>query len=581
MKEAARSYLRDILSSTSLFTQEGPSNNLGVKVIHDPFLEVPLELVHCIISDLDLGDLLNLSNASSAINNKLRHDKRSWRRMLDTHILPFYHELEYIDKHENLLQRLDPKTVCVWAHWSTSPERGNTTPFPGITNRRRIWKTCLQFKELHQIHSDPFSFLDDATEKSPDAFRWDDLRYGQQARVGWPHPLLSPGGRYWRLLHSWEDLCGADSYLMNVMWYPDNTLAALCTTPSLEGPDKSRPFARSQVAEIPRGDWIQEIIMHIPAFEASRHGGSSSCKLLPYGVTVVLNSGKELAFGETANGHCVRPLVSVRKEATIVGLCSSSGLVYGQDRPVFYSIMDAIRPPTGKSEQRICQIRLSMPKNDSLAKYLWKADYRDVLGGIRIWKFPGLRLILPKLTLRVPPPLGMEAGRSDAQPVALEALVWATRPEDLSRIRRLSAWIPRDGPTHALSIELEGTEVDDHHAPGPAAPANTVIRTIGAPFDDGISPHFELDINGAEGEYITEIAISSSPAEIHQQGSDAIRVQTNLQCVVWGTPHDKWDKVVQAPDGERLAGLAAVFGKPGWQHILKGLHNIAGLSMVI
>ncbi|KAK6839408.1 hypothetical protein PG987_005274 [Apiospora arundinis] len=365
------------------------------------------------------------------------------------------------------------------------------------------------------------------------------------------------------------------------MWYPDNTLAALCTTPSLEGPDKSRPFARSQVAEIPRGDWIQEIIMHIPAFEASRHGGSSSCKLLPYGVTVVLNSGKELAFGETANGHCVRPLVSVRKEATIVGLCSSSGLVYGQDRPVFYSIMNAIRPPTGKSEQRICQIRLSMPKNDSLAKYLWKADYRDVLGGIRIWKFPGLRLILPKLTLRVPPPLGMEAGRSDAQPVALEALVWATRPEDLSRIRRLSAWIPRDGPIHALSIELEGTEVDDHHAPGPAAPANTVIRTIGAPFDDGISPHFELDINGAEGEYITEIAISSSQAEIHQQGSDAIRVQTNLQFVVWGTPHDKWDKVVQAPDGERLVGLAAVFGKPGWQHILKGLHNIAGLSMTI
>ncbi|KAK8070566.1 hypothetical protein PG997_010769 [Apiospora hydei] len=536
--------------------------DLGPKVVHDPFRRIPLEIIHMIVMSLDLADLLSLSKGSWIVNYQLRDDQELWKKILRNHIFPFYHELDDLERKEGIMQHLNAKDICVWANSSTSPDRGSETPFLGVTNRRRIWKACLQLEQVYHKFSAPSSDRA-ATPSIPEEFCSDILGYGHLQQVAWPLPqseVNGPQDVYWGLLRSWKALADS-SHMMSVDWHSDGTLAAIDTTP-LPVSAEEHPFTRPNAAEIPRGDWIRELILHIPRFDIRRQN-ASFYTLLPRGVTVVMISGKEMAFGETDIGHNQRPLVASCEKNTIVGLLCRLGLVYGQTRVTQCSIVDALKPTydnddgeeRARHDQRKSPVNFADLETDRLARYLWKEDYRELLGGIRLWNVPGLHLAyhgehpIRKLSFESER-LRTSAGSSVSRPV----------------------WCQGAG---LLRSELSSRGDDET---GQAATS----QTIGNPCSE-TGWGYNLDLDRAGGEFITEIGFRPESALFSLHKCESIKITTNLREVTWGKERDEsdWKHVVRAPAGERLVGLAATFGTPGWQHITQGLDALAGLSMVI
>ncbi|KAK8103025.1 hypothetical protein PG984_016171 [Apiospora sp. TS-2023a] len=584
--EAAQTYLRKVLLSATFSQQiQSPSLDLGAKVISDPFTRTPLEIIHMIVTttDMDVADILNLSKASWAVHIRIRDDQMLWNKILATCILPFYYELDDLEKNENLSRRHNPRDICLWAHCSTSPEMGSQTPLPGVTNRRRIWKVCLQLKELHHKY-EVFRPIVTLPQILPPKFRSDSLVCGHEYQVAWPLPQ-SNGKAPWEvqelvyreLLPCWEAIASG-AHMIKAEWHLDGTLANICVTPSPLGTE-SNSFPQADAAEIPQGDWIRQFILHIPDVEIDR---PNACfyPLLPRGLTVILKSGSELMFGETGHSHNLRPLVASRETATIIGLTCKVGLVYGRDRAVYYSVVDALPPshdhdideiipaPNAQNEPKP---KFAEMEVDRLARYLWKADYKELLGGIRIWNFPGLYLCLADKLIR-PFDLRWESKEDNAQPIAFEALIWATSADDFRRVKRLSAWMPRGLRPLALRLETEGD--------GAGNTGSTQI--IGTPHGNA-GWRYKIDLDGAGGEFVTEIAIRHGSTLMDKQDCDAIRITTNFRQVTWGKKRssDSWGQVIRAAAGDRLVGLAATFGSPGWKHIMKGLDSMAGLSMAI
>ncbi|KAK8068380.1 hypothetical protein PG996_007492 [Apiospora saccharicola] len=453
-------YLRDVLSRAD-FTLPNPSQDLASKIVCDPFTRLPLGIIHMVASSLDLTDLLSLSSASWIVNIQLRDDRMFRVTIMKYKLMPFYFELGELDrKEEGLLHRHNPKDLCVWIHWSTSPELGDLSAVPGVVNRRRIWKTCLQFGELHQIYTSTLPSQATSDVSPFTEFSSNSLVFGHTYWTAWPYPGPSASDRrperYQPLLHSWEALASS-KHQVSVAWHPDKSLDTICVTPYLESIHGEEP----QGEEIPRGYWIRQLILHIPGFHARRHR-ACSYTILPRGLTVVLSSGKELRFGETDDGHYMRPLIPSRNGAKIVGLSCKYGLVYGHDRAVYYSVVDAL-PPTDNhdnQEQQESQLFDWGLEPERLAQYLWKYDYRDVLGGVRIWEFPGLHLVLPVRNV-----FTWYSTRDNPLPLAMESLVWATKAADFGRLTRLSVCIVKeDVSICALKVE-SGPAVGTRGAP--------------------------------------------------------------------------------------------------------------------
>ncbi|KAK8103024.1 hypothetical protein PG984_016170 [Apiospora sp. TS-2023a] len=495
--EETEAYLRDVLSRAD-FTLPNPSHDLASKIVCDPFKRLPLEIIHMVASNLDLTDLLRLSSASWIVNVELRDDRMFWVTILKSKLMPFYVELRELDrKEEGLLYRHNPKDICVWFNWSTSPELGDLSAVPGVVNRRRIWKTCLQLRELHQIYTATLPGQATSAVSPFTEFGSNSLVFGHTYRTAWPYPRPSASDRrperYQPLLHSWEALAN------------------------------------------------------------SKH-------------LVVLSSGKELRFGETDDGHYMRPLIPSRDGATIVGLSCQYGLVYGHDRAVYYSVVDAL-PPTDNPEnqdQQESQLFDWGSEPELLAQYLWKSDYRDVLGGVRICEFPGLHLVLPVRNV-----FTWYSTRDNPLPLAMGGLFWATNVADFARLTRLSVCIVKeDVSICALKVES-----------GPA------VGTGGAPLrqmmgiDDAQRGQWHtFEVDGARGEFITKITVTAQGSRFPCQ---ALRITTNYKEGVWGGPDGDFDRLILAPAGERLVGLVGIFGKPGWQHADNGLSALAGLSIAL
>ncbi|KAK7946225.1 uncharacterized protein PG986_010546 [Apiospora aurea] len=414
------------------------------------------------------------------------------------------------------------------------------------------------------------------------------LRYGEAHRTGWPFPqadAIDTLEKYQPLLHSWENLAECIRHWVGVVWHSDGVLDTIRVTPcrgELDTDDDNEiavgDDAESQAAEIPRADWIRQLILHIPAFDARRHR-AEPYMILPRGLTVNLASGKELSFGETDKGYNMRPLTASRDEAVIIGLSCQYGLVYGHERAVSYSVVDAVRPTDNhdkddEGEGNVDNVYQEEPQDDNpelahehLARYLWKSDYKVLLGGVRIWDVPGLHFAFPVRNV-----FTWSSEPDNPQSIALEALVWDASPAQSGRFRRLSAWTPQGSPLiHTIKVDSAPADVETE-VPFP------VCQTIGMPEPVGAGGKWHtFDINNAAGEFITEVAI----CEGARHPCRAVRITSNFKEVVWGWPDGNFNRFIRAPAGERLVGLVGVFGKPGWQHVQKGLNALAGLSMAI
>ncbi|KAK7946228.1 uncharacterized protein PG986_010549 [Apiospora aurea] len=153
-------------------------------------------------------------------------------------------------------------------------------------------------------------------------------------------------------------------------------------------------------------------------------------------------------------------------------------LVYGHKRVVRCSIVDPLKPTSDSADgeegtqhdQRKSPVSFAELETDRLARYLWKADYRELLGGIRLWNVLGLHLAYHgEHPMRK---LSFDSESDNPQPIAFEALIWATKAEDFCRVKRLSACMVPGGRPFALRVELAGD--------GEAGQAAT-SQTIGNP----------------------------------------------------------------------------------------------------
>jgi hypothetical protein len=146
-----------------------------------------------------------------------------------------------------------------------------------------------------------------------------------------------------------------------------------------------------------------------------------------------------------------------------------------------------------------------------LAQYLWKYDYREVLGGVRIWEFPGLHLVLPVRNV-----FSWYSTRDNPLPLAMGGLFWATNVADFARLTRLSVCIVKeDVSICALKVES-----------GPA------VGTGGAPLrqmmgiDDAQRGQWHtFEVDGARGEFITKITVTAQGSRFPCQ---ALRVSRQL-----------------------------------------------------
>ncbi|KAK8070563.1 F-box domain-containing protein [Apiospora hydei] len=452
---------------------------MASKITQDLFAKLPFEIIHMVASDLTLTDLLNLSHESWIANVQLRDDQRLWGKALETEILPFYHELgEFKEEEDSLLQRHHPKDLCVLIHSRTCPETGDVSPLPGIANRRRIWQTCLQFKNLHHryVKSSPGQgtaiTTTTTTTMSPLVeFQSESLRYGEAHRTAWPFAqadAIDTLEKYQPLLHSWENLAECIRHWVGVVWRSDGVLDTIRVTPcrgELDTDDDSEMTvghdAESQAAEIPRGDWIRQLILHIPAFDAHRHR-AEPYTILPRGLTVDLTSGKELSFGETDKGYNMRPLTASRDEAAIIGLSCEYGDDEGEGNA-----------DDGYQEEP--QAHMPELAHEHLARYLWKSDYKDLLGGVRIWDVPGLHFAFPVRNV-----FTWSSEPDNPQPIALEALVWGTSPAHSGRVRRLSAWTPQNSPLiRTLKVDSAPADVETSRASSPVCQSRLVRAASG------------------------------------------------------------------------------------------------------
>ncbi|KAK8037382.1 hypothetical protein PG991_000728 [Apiospora marii] len=512
-------YCRALLLSPS-FGQQMPFRDLRPKVVIDPFLKAPLEIMNLVFRYVDLADILNLSKASWAVHIKIRDDQVLWKKVLATSVLPFFYELNDIEEKEKMLRHHNARDICRWVHHNTAPERGRETRLPGVANRRRIWKVCLQLKDMYHRYL-AAALLQDHTRLLPPDFRSGNPSYGYQYQVAWPLPQSADNphrAAYWELLPWWKDLAYG-SHMITADWHLDGTLARISIGPSPSAPE-GQLNAQPDAAEISQGDRIRELILHIPDFDNSRRN-ASFYPLLPRGITVVLSSGTEIMFGETGNGHNMRPLVASRENATILGLWCQIGLVYGHERVIYHKIVEALpSSDVVDTTEKPAQDAQSEPRSrfatlgaDRLARYLWKTDYRELFGGTRIWNVPGLHLSHARKVV-LPCEKNWESKSNNAQPIAFEAMVWATSPGDFRRVKRLSAWMPHGLRPLALRLEMAG---DDG-----AGTAETQ-QIIGAPHDS-TGWRYKIDLDGAGGEFITEIAIRNVSLLKGNQDFETIRV---------------------------------------------------------
>ncbi|KAK8023718.1 hypothetical protein PG993_011784 [Apiospora rasikravindrae] len=166
-------------------------------------------------------------------------------------------------------------------------------------------------------------------------------------------------------------------------------------------------------------------------------------------------------------------------------------------------------------------------------------------------------------------------------------MIWATRAEDFCKVKRLSACMVPRGLPLALRVELAGDGA------GQAA----TCQTIGNPCRE-TGWGYTLDLDRAEGEFITEMAFRPESSPLSRNLCESVKVRVIVTALAltegWddspgkllakqtifadydqlershmGEERDEsdWKHVVRAPAGERLVGLAATFGKPGWQHV--------------
>jgi hypothetical protein len=118
----------------------------------DLFSKLPPELLHLVLSNLPIRDIMASRTASPAILRATYDDNHFWKTRI-AQDMPWFWELnelvEVCRSGENE-RWLDCKRLYFWLRKTTGTWLYSDGPFLGLVNRSRIWKDCEYVGQLYR-----------------------------------------------------------------------------------------------------------------------------------------------------------------------------------------------------------------------------------------------------------------------------------------------------------------------------------------------------------------------------------------------------------------------------------------------
>lgn len=244
----------------------------------DPFERLPYEIISGVCSYLPIDSVTQFQEASRAAQSFLSNG--TWRRRIKSD-MPWLWDL--FEDHGR--ERDVDKATIDWRHtYETLDCRGQIESryiFPGLVNRRRIWKVCSQIAVLYASKT--------AMQKPPKSGN-EDVSYDISSKVICPLLARIPNSRHHSkpptethfttfMLSGFGDLHHSSS-VVQTNWNSDGSLIGISMTmkghsPRLFGNQAcTGSYAKSVVIE--EGDWLQKltIVLHyggIKALKVRKH----------------------------------------------------------------------------------------------------------------------------------------------------------------------------------------------------------------------------------------------------------------------------------------------------------------------
>ncbi|KAH8812945.1 hypothetical protein F5884DRAFT_786754 [Xylogone sp. PMI_703] len=566
-------------------------HDVTTNVTSDPFGRLPYDVLYKICLLLPGRSILDFSLASKQVFLVLNSNAGFWRKCIKYHI-PWFFELQDLLDDPEIMEGKDMMGLFRWALRETRPRMFMSGPFMSIANRQRIWGVCeiIADKYLKRTQKK-------ASDHEPDYIESmirKDATCPFMPVVSCPLPQkkdLVP--TFW--VRSWYEVYGKEKEL-EMYWETrdaEKALVGISLAPSSErrvfGRDDSEDGVSTRsFFKMKKEEWVKGFILHIPEPDLcegrrSRHEQATIRQsTYPKGVTVLLNTGKEIDMGQTDVGYPVRPLLG-HDGLVIVGVEGHTGPILDKESIISLGLLEAPRPELDNYSIPIQDFR--PPEIPLMERWLWKEDYKNILQS-RIWEHRGIRLIVPDV-------LGREA-LSTVVPddiVPHEALIWAKDKSDLQSLVSLTGYVIEGGTISSFGPNGQNETRPIHDLCGIradfASNHDGQQRVIGIRKEpdgtDWQNDHcVNFDINGKDGEIVTEVSVA-----MHELPK-AMKIRTNRDReVYWGEEHAQNWHTLRAPLNMTLIGVVMAFSRPSgysWEtktfRHLK-LSSVAALAMEI
>ncbi|KAL1632887.1 hypothetical protein SLS58_011280 [Diplodia intermedia] len=357
---------------------ESPRPDLAARIAHDPFAEIPYDILYKILCLLPLDSLMSLANASWPVHVNLLSNHGFWKQLI-RRSMPWFFELHELMEDSRLVEDCDYRKLFLWLEQETRPRGWMDGPFLAVANRRRIWAVCEQLAERYHER-----LARRAPADCPDQTAQVIMKYAdnpQMPLVAHPPPTAGAETVSTQWILSPEEL-DARVASFSAFWDCDQSLVGLAMllngTLRLFGRDDSVEGVTKETVTVEDPAEVRGLILHLFPRKLEQHGTQSSIR----GVT----NGKIYRLG----------------------------------------LLQWTRPPMDDFAL------LETFDDDSDAPFpqrcLWRNDLREYLPDPRdrVWNLPSLRVVRPN-------------DNSPEDMVPCEALLWAKDLNELRQITRLSA----------------------------------------------------------------------------------------------------------------------------------------------
>ncbi|CAH0046586.1 unnamed protein product [Clonostachys solani] len=529
---------------------------LGNKVKSDPFSRLPPEITDQIMSALDDSSLMDLFKASWALHSTHHNNHDFWMRRIRDELECFF-ELHEVLQSPDFSDRISSaKTVYLWANVKSKPRFGCKGKYMGVANRRRIWFACGQIAQCYRAKIAVSKGEVDESIQENAASPYTSI-------VSWPIASSDQVFAHSFWICSWDDLYS--SRTLDTFWDSEGYLTGIAVTINsqkrLFGFDNTEHDVQQRTLQFQKHEWIAGILLHIPPIDPLAPSVSPTYPkppntfTAPKGISIRTSTGATLSVGETAVGHCQRPLLAPSGQ-TVVGMAGNVGIVQGKPRIIRAGLLLCSRSLSTDS-------LLSRPEipNPPLAEtFLWTQSASKVQGRA-LWESDQLGLRIFEGGLAMQP-----GSYFHDDIVPHEAFLWAQNRSQLKALKKLTVYNVQTG-TRETGGFFKKTEItkavgnmradfDDASGLDPVFARSSEVN--GTPIPDDMVETFEID--GPGGERIIEL---SARMGLYL---DAFKLRTNRgREFIWKAQSDVGDgwRFITVPDGhEALAGLIHAWSEP-------------------